>query len=79
MTTVLEQHRKEIQSIVESMSPGSEMLLNDVYKRYVLFKYPPFAVQEEVQRVLQLNLRRFKYYKRDNILQSIISRVEDFV
>lgn len=79
MQTILDQHRKEIQSLIESMPAGSEMMLAEVYKKYKDFEYPPFLIHEEVQRVLQLNLRRFKYFRRDNILGSVIARVEEYV
>ncbi len=76
---ILEEHKLEIQNIIEGMTSGSEMLVNEIYKRYKRFGYAPYAIHEEIQKVLQLNLRRYKYYKRDNVILSIISRVEDYV
>jgi hypothetical protein len=78
MHTLLDVHKNELQQTIESMTPGSEMLLGVLYKPYKDI-YPPFAVYEEVQHILRLNLRRFKYFANENMLSSIILRVEDFV
>ena len=75
---ILDVHKRQIQSKIEEMTSGSEMLLMEVYKPYVEL-YPVFAVYEEVQRVLKLNFRLFKLFKRDPLLTSIIGRVEDYV
>ena len=75
---ILEQHKREIQGIIEGMTSGSEMLIGEIYKRYKTY-YPVYAVYEEVQRVLKLNLRRYRLFKNENLLTSIIARVEDYV
>ncbi len=75
---ILDADKKEIQQIIESISPGSEMSINTLYKKYSKV-YPVYDVYEEIQRVLKLNLRRFRLFQRENLLESVIARVEDFV
>ncbi len=79
MQVMIDQHRKEIQSIIEGMPSGSEMTLAEIFKRYKDYGYPPFLLHEEVQKILQLNIRRFRYFRRENLLGSIIARVEEYV
>ena len=75
---ILDIHKRQIQSKIEEMTSGSEMLFAEVYKPYIEL-YPIYAVYEEVQRVLKLNFRRYKLFKRDPLTASIIGRTEDFV
>ncbi len=78
MQVMLGQHKLDIQRKIESMSSGSEILLRDLYKPYEKM-YPVHLVYEQVQTVAKLNLRRFRIFKRDNLLLTIISRLEDYV
>jgi len=75
---ILETHKKEIQEMIESMSSGSEMAVSTIYKKYTNL-YPLYEVYEEIQRVLKLNLRRYRFFRRDSLLQSVIARTEDYV
>jgi hypothetical protein len=75
---VLPQHKKDIQRKIEMMASGSEMLVAELYKPYKDI-YPVYAVYEEIQRILRLNNRRFRFFKRTPLTGSIIGRVEDFV
>jgi hypothetical protein len=74
---LLEQHKKAIQRQIETMPPGTEMKMMEIYKQYKDF-YPMFQIYEEIQRVLRLNHRRYTFYKRDPLTGSIIQRVEEY-
>lgn len=75
---LLREHRQEIQQLIEAMPSGSEMVMGELCKKYKAF-YPVFTIFEEVQRVLKLNQKRYKFFKNMPLTASIISRVEDFV
>lgn len=75
---ILPDHKKDIQRRIQSMTSGSEMFVAEIYKPYKDL-YPVYAVYEEIQRVLRLNNRLFRFFKRTPLTGSIIGRVEDFV
>lgn len=75
---ILDIHKRQIQSKIEAMTSGSELSFMEIYKPYVEL-YPVYAVYEEIQRVIKLNFRRHKFFKRDPLIGSIIGRIEDYV
>lgn len=80
MQQILEEHKLDMQRIIEKMPSGTEMLLRELVKQVKIEKvYPAYSIFEEVQRILKLNLGGYKFFKRMNILESIISRTEDYV